>query len=125
VPFAAVPVAATPDQIVYTPQLPRVVDLTNAAAAQRLTINQIVQTASGITVSYELANGQTRTVSYQLLLAENTTPVQTVIPTSAPVVVVAPLSGVYYYDPYFYYGPWYPPIALRFGANFGFRGRWR
>jgi hypothetical protein len=123
-PVTPATVAPVPDQIIYTAQLPRVIDLTNAAAAQRLAIKQIVQTASEITVSYQFANGQTRTVSYQLLLEGNTAPVRVVAQAPAPVVVVAPSPGAYYYEPYHYCGPWYPPVVVRFGADFGFRRHW-
>jgi len=118
------PVAVTPDQIIYAAQLPTVADLTHAAAVQGLAVNQIVQTASDITVTYRFANGQTRTISYQLLVAGNQSPVQPVVASAAPVVVVAPYTDAYCYGPY-YYGPWYPPIAVRIGAGFGFRGHWR
>lgn len=133
-PAAVAPVVPVPDQIVYAARLPGVEDLTNVAAAQGLAINQIIQTARHITVSYQLANGRTRTVSYQLLptgdaasaqvVAQAPAPVQVIAQAPAPVVVVAPAPDVYYYDPY-YYGAWYPPIAVRIGADFGFRGRWR
>ena len=115
---------ATTDQIVYAPQLPGVADLIHVAAAQGLTIKQIVQTASEISVSFQLANGQTRTVAYELLLAGNQMPVQTVSPAPrpSPVVVVAPSPDVCYYDPYYYYGPWYPPVSVRLGADFGGAG---
>lgn len=102
--------------------------LTNIAAAQGLTIKQIVQTAREIDVSYQLANGLTRTISYQLLLTANPTPAPAVAAAPAPVVVVAPPPAAYfydYYDPFYYYGPWYGPVAVRVGGEFGFRGRWR
>jgi hypothetical protein len=125
-PMPATPVAAaaTPDQVIYTAQLPSVADLTRGAAAQGLAINQIAQTARDITITYQLANGQTRTIAYELLAAGNQVPASQVTVAPASVVVVAPAPDVYYYGPY-YYGSWYPRVAVRIGGDYRFRGRWR
>ena len=112
--------APAPNQIVHAHQLPSVADLTKAAAAQGIAIKQIVQSARDISVSYQLAGGQTRTVLYQLLSSENPPAV------SVPTVVYVERSPDYYYygDPFYPgYGHWYPGFSARIG--FGHRGRWR
>lgn len=120
-------------QIVYTPRLPTPTEVTNAAAAQGLTVERIVQTATQVVAFYRNAAGQTITVAYQSLppSAAATTPAPAVAATSpAPVVVnVAPPPAVYetaprviYYDyPDYYYYPrgYYPPVS--FGFGFGYR----
>lgn len=113
------------DQIIYAPQLPSVAELIKMAAAQGLTVRQIVQSDRAVSITYQLANGQSKTISYQLLANAVTASAPVVATTPAPtttrVVYVAP---DYYYDPFYYpyYGPyWYPPVSVRLG--FGFRGR--
>ena len=104
-----------PDQIVHAHQLPSVADLTKAATAQGITITQIVQSAGEISVRYQLANGQTRTVLYRLLSSE--APPTAVAPT---VVYVEPPAGYYYYRDPFYPDYWYPPFSLRLGLGYGY-----
>jgi len=146
----AVDVVSTPqaNQIVYAPRLPSTTELTNVAAAQGLSIDKIVQTASQMTVVYRSANGQTNTVAYMLLpVAGSTTanevpaaPVaayngavvgtttQTVIaaPSPAPQVVYATPAPAYYYDPFYYPAyysyPWYSPVSVSIGWGFGYYG---
>ena len=137
-PAVAAPLA--PDQIIYASQLPGVTSLTNAAAAQGLAIKQIVQSAREVTVSYQLANGQTRTISYQLLptagaqvaqgvpVPASAPPPVTVVPAPvgvptvtvvpAPTVIYTPAVESYYYDPY-YSGYWYPPVSVSLGLGWG------
>jgi hypothetical protein len=129
------PAPLAPSQIIYAPRLPSVAELTNAAAAQKITVQKIEQTTSQITVVYQYANGQTNTVAYQLLPAANAAApaaVETAPPSS---VVYAPPPRVVYYDSYgpdYYPTYWYPPVSFRLGfgfhgGGFGFRGhgRWR
>lgn len=127
VPTVAPAVALAPNQMIYSPRLPGVNELTNIAAAQGLTVEQIVQTASQVTVVYKYANGQTNTVAYLLLpgaaggsafVAAPTTP-------APPVVYYEAAPRVVYYDGYepnYYSYPryWYPPVSI--GLGFGFRG---
>jgi len=123
---AAVVASPPPDQIVYAAQLPPVASLTAVAAAQSLTIKQIVQTDRDITVTYLLTNGQTRTVSYQLLanvgqapavIAAKSIPAPEVYAAPTPVYVYTPVRDRYYYDdPYSY---WYPPVAVSLGFGWG------
>jgi hypothetical protein len=132
----------TPNEVVYVPQLPSVADLTKAAAAQGVTVEQINQTSGQITVVYKYSNGQVNTVAYQPLSAAEASAVP-MPATSAPgAVAVAPTTTVvyegspYYYGyPYPYYGygwGWYPPVAIGVGIGFhgggfrgGFGGHWR
>lgn len=149
-PAPAVDVSATPqpNQLVYAPRLPSATELTNVAAAQGLTIDKMVQTASQMTVVYRTANGQTNTVAYVLLpgagataaapsvapapagnvVVGTTTPTVVVAPTPAPQVVYttpAP-APVYYYDPFFYptyYSyPWYSPVSVSVGFGYHWGG---
>jgi hypothetical protein len=122
----------TPNEVVYVPTLPSVADLTKAATAQGITVEQINQTSSQITAVYKYANGQVSTVAYQPLSAAEASAIP--MPTTpAPAVgTVAPATTVvyqtagpgYYYDypyPYGYYGyGWYPPVSI--GLGFGFHG---
>jgi len=124
-PPASVSNASTnPTQIVYTPQLPNVADLTKAANEQGYTIDRIVQTSNQIIAFYRQANGQQTTVAYQTL-PPSAAPASAPRPAPAPVVVTAPPTVVYesaprvvYYDDY-YPRVWYPPVSLSFG--FGYR----
>lgn len=128
---ARAPVSPPLNQIVYSPQLPTAQDLSNAAAAQGLTIDRIEQTATQVTVVYKTQNGLTTTVSYQLVPRATGTASTLVLPTTpAPAIIYSDSPRVVYrYDPYyaydpFYYSPWYPypRISLGIGFGYGFRG---
>jgi len=134
-PISAPTVAqATPNQTLYVPRLPSAQELTNAAAAQGVTVTKIEQTDSQIVVTYQTANGQTNVVAYLPLPAAavaNANPA--VIAAERPRVVYAPAPRVYY-DSFGYYDPWYwyPPVSLSIGLGFhghggynhgGFHGR--
>ncbi|PTX97823.1 hypothetical protein DB354_05975 [Opitutus sp. ER46] len=120
-------VAPTPNEVIYSPRLPSVAELTNVAAAQGLSIEQINQTATQITVVHKNASGQLTTVAYQLLptAAPQVATQQTVVvPAPAPTVIYqsAPRTVIYEsYDPFppSYY---YPPVSLNFG--FGYYRGW-
>ncbi len=126
------PMAATAPagvtQIVYTPQLPSVAELTNAAAAQGFTIERVVQTAHQTIAFYRTAQGQATTVAYQTLppgtgvAAPSAPPPTVVMAQPAPTVVYRTAPRVVYYDSPSYYYPqvWYPPVSLSFGI--GYRG---
>ena len=134
----AVAAAPVPSQTIYAPRLPTPVELTNAAAAQGIAIERIEQTNSVVTIIYKYADGQTKTVAYQLLPSAGPTAAPAVVATiSAPppaVVYYEPAPRVIYYEPayypYSYSGAWYPPVSLRLGFGFGLhgggghRGRW-
>ena len=101
-------------QYVYAPRLPSVAELSNAAGAQGLTIDKVIQTASQMTVVYRSSNGQTNTVAYMLLPAAGSTSATSTVAvaTTTPpptVVYAAPAPApVYYYDPFYY--PSYMPV---------------
>jgi hypothetical protein len=142
---ASATAAPTPNEIVYVPQLPSASELTKAAAAQGVTVEQINQTSSQITVVYKYSNGQVNTVAYQPLSAAdaNAVPMPTTAAPGTPgTTVAAPGTTVvyqtapgYYYDypyPYYYGWGWYPPVAIGVGIGFhgggfrgGFGGHWR
>ncbi len=108
-----------PFQTVYAPQLPSVAELTKVAAAQGLAIKQIIQSARELSVTYQSTDGQTKTVSYQLLANAGVNPVAAPAPAE---VYMTPPPTAYYYDPYYpYYYPgyWYPPVAFRIGFGWG------
>jgi hypothetical protein len=128
-------------QIVYMPQLPSAAEVTNAAAAQGLTVERIVQTSTQVIAYYRDANGQTSSVAYQSLPpASNgsaasapattttsaptvvvTSPPQTVVTAPQPTVVYQTAPRVYYdYPPYYYPPVWYPPVSLSFGFGYGY-----
>ena len=135
-PANTVPASVT--QIVYTPQLPSAAELTNAASAQDLTVERIVQTSNQVIAFYRSANGQTSNVAYQSLPPAATNPAPTPAPAAtapaSPAVVVTspPQTVVYetaprviYYDyPSSYYYPryyprvYYPPVSFSFGYNY-------
>jgi hypothetical protein len=121
-------------QIVYTPQLPTAAELTNAAAAQNLTVERIVQTSNQVIAFYRTANGQPMNVAYQSLPPTGTpaagsaapavvvtSPAPTVVSAPPRTVIYEPAPRVVYYDYPSYYYPrvWYPPVSLSFG--FGYR----
>jgi hypothetical protein len=123
--------APAPSQTIYGPSLPSAQQLTDAAARQGIAIDQISQTAGQVVVTYRYADGQFKTVSYQLLPAGSGPGApQTVVaaPSSpAPTVVyqtVTPPPVVYYYDDYpgYYYPRYvygYPRVSLNLGVGFG------
>jgi hypothetical protein len=123
-----------PNTIIYIPQLPNPTELANAAAAQGLVIEKIVQTSAQIIVVYKYANGQTNTVAYQLLPVAGTAPATTttvvpatattIVPATTATIVYASPSPAYYYDPYPYYSPWpwFAPVA--FSVGIGYHGGW-
>lgn len=123
-------------QTVYTPKLPTAQELTDAAAAQGLTVERISQTGLQVIAFYRNASGQPITVAYQTLppagvgQAQTPAPAPVVVNTSPAVVNTAPQTTVVYesaprviyYDTPRYYYPhaYYPPVSLSFG--FGYRG---
>lgn len=118
--------APAPNQVIYSPRLPSAAELTNAAAAQGVSVERIDQTNTQITVTYRYSNGQANTVAYQLLPATSTpAPQQQTVVQTAPapaVVYTQPPRVVYYEEPVYYpryYYPYYPPVSLSFG--FGYR----
>jgi hypothetical protein len=133
---SAVAVVPTPNEIIYIPRLPDPAELTNAAAAQGITVERIAQTSAQVTVIYRYADGQTHTVAYQLLPAAGSAPMATATAVTAvpaattTVVYAAPAPSYYYYDPFYYPWPWYGPVSFRvglgysyyhFGGGYGFR----
>jgi hypothetical protein len=119
-----------PNQIIYLPQLPNPGELASAAAAQKISVEQINQTSTQITVVYKYANGQTNTICYQLLSAVGNAPgvavpagtaqVTTVVPATTTVVYARPGPGYYYYDPYYASPwPWFAPVSIGLGFDFG------
>lgn len=136
---APAPVAAAPqtapvaNQTIFAPRLPTPQELTSAAAAQGLTVEQINQGASQIIVVYRHASGQTNTVAYQLLpvaappAVVSAAPATVVVQNPAPTVVYQESPRVIYYDSYDpfwprYSRPYYPPVSLSFG--FGYYSGW-
>jgi hypothetical protein len=122
--------APAPTQIVYTPKLPTAQELTDAAAAQGMTVERISQTALQVIAFYRNANGQPVTVAYQTLppsgVAQTPAPAQpapaVVVTAPPPTVVYETAPRVVYYESPAYYYPryYYPPVSLSFG--FGYRG---
>lgn len=134
--------AAAPNQVIYSPRLPSATELTNAAAAQGVTVDRIEQTSSQITVTYKYASGQTNTVAYQLLPTGTATaqvapaPQTTVVQSAPPTVIYAepPPRVIYYDEPVYYPRYYYPPVSFSLGFGFrshsfhhggGFHHRWR
>ena len=111
-----------PNSIIYIPRLPTPAELSSAAAAQGLAIAKMEVTGDHITVVYQYGNGQTNTVSYQLLSSAGAPAATAAVPTAvvpATTTVVYQQPG-YYYDP-FYYGwgwPWYGPVAIGLGFSY-------
>lgn len=125
-------------QIVHTPQLPSAAEITNAAAAQGLTVERIVQTSNQVIAFYRHASGETSNVAYQSLppagtstnpAAPNvvvTSPPNVVVASPPPTVVYQQAPRVVYYDYPSYYYPrvWYPPVSFSFGLGYhrGYHG---
>jgi len=126
----AVVVSATPNEIIYLPRLPEPTELTNAASAQGITVQQIAQSSGQVTVIYRYADGQTHTVAYQLLPTAGSAPAAapaavTGIPAAPATVVYAAPAAVYpapyyYYDPFYYPWPWFGPVSFRVGLGYSF-----
>lgn len=97
-----------PNSIIYVPRLPTPTELSQAAAAQNLSIQKIEQTSSRITVMYQHADGSTTTVAYELLATATAAPAPA--PTSTTTVVRSPPARVIYTSPSWYYGGYYDPF---------------
>jgi hypothetical protein len=114
------------NQTVYGQRLPSVDELSNAAAAQGLSVVRIEKSASQMTATYKYPDGRTNTVAYLLLPGAPGGPAQVVSPTSAPPAgYYESAPRVVYYEDYgpVYYGYpryWYPPVSI--GLGFGFHG---
>jgi hypothetical protein len=129
--------APAPTELVYLQQLPTVASLMNTAKAQGVTVLKISQTSTEVDAVYQAPNGQTNTVSYQVLPAgEGAAPAAVPAPGTAGTTVVYQTTApgpapAYYYDPYYYGGyypwGWYAPVGIRLGFGFGggWRGGWR
>ena len=123
---AAPAMVPTPNEIIYIPRLPDPAELTNAAAAQGITIERIAQTSAQVTVVYRYADGQIHTVAYQLLPAAGSAPaVASTVVNAVPaapttVVYAAPTPAYYYYDPFYYPWPWYGPVSFNVGFGYGY-----
>ena len=129
----AVIMPATPNEIIYLPRLPEPTELTNAAAAQGITVQQIAQSSGQVTVVYRYADGQMHTVAYQLLPTAGSAPATATAPVAVAGVPAAPSTVVYaapaavypapyyYYDPFYYPWPWYGPVSFRIGLGYSFR----
>ncbi len=131
--------APAPTELVYLQQLPTVASLMNTAKAQGVTVLKISQTSTEVDAVYQAPNGQTNTVSYQVLPAGDGAAPAYAPYAPAPGAVPAPATAgttvvyqttpapAYYYDPYYYGGyypwGWYAPIGIRLG--FGWGGGWR
>jgi hypothetical protein len=121
----SVPSTTSPNQVVYTAQLPAVEELTaSARESGASTVTRVEQTNSEILVTYQLANGQVNVVAYRLLPQGRVTSPAPVVVTSPPpsVVYVEPSPPrVVYYDSYRSYDPWYwgPRVSLGIGLGFG------
>lgn len=116
--------APAPNQVIYSPRLPSPAELTSAAAAQGLAVDQISQTANQVTVVYRNNAGQVNTVAYQLLPTGANTTTTVVVPSPAPTVVYQTAPSVVYYDTYGPYWPryYYPPVSVSLG--FGYYHGW-
>lgn len=114
---------ASPNEVVYVPQLPSAAELTKAAAAQNITIERIDQTSSQIVVTYKYPTGQENTVAYEPLSSASGVAAPASSTTAAPAssTTTVVYSAPYYTYPYYpYYWGWYPPVAV--GIGFGFHG---
>ncbi len=123
-PAVSAPAGLAPNQVIYSPRLPTVAELTSIAAAQGVTITRIEQSGAQVTVLYQLANGQMNTVAYLLLPGSSSV----VAATAPPPTVVETAPRVVYYEPAYDYYPgyypwyWYPPVSVRLSFGYGFRG---
>jgi len=125
----------TPNQIVYVPRLPTAQEITNAAAAQNIAIDQIQQTSTQVIAVYRYGAGQTNVVSYQVLptatagVPVTTTQAPTVVYQQQPTTTVVYQSAprvVYYSDPVYYpnYYWWPGPVSVSLGLGYGWGGHW-
>lgn len=116
--------APAPNQVIYSPRLPSVAELTSVASAQGLTVEQVSQTANQVTVVYRNSAGQLNTVAYQLLANAANQPATVVVPSQAPTVVYQSAPSVVYYESYRPYYPryYYPPVSVNLG--FGYYRGW-
>jgi hypothetical protein len=115
--------APVPNQVIYLPQLPNPGELTKAAAAQGIEIQQINQTANQLVVVYRYSNGQSTTIAYQLLASASTAPVVApgAVATATPAPTVIYTTPRYYYEPYYDPWPWFAPVTIGLGFDYGFR----
>jgi hypothetical protein len=83
--------APHPSQVVYSPALPSVNELTSVAAAQGAKIEKIIQSQTQVIVVYRSANGSENTVDYMLL---SSAPSGEASAPSAPMVTAASATTV-------------------------------
>jgi len=111
---ASAPAAAASNEINYVSQLPSPSELSNTQPPAGARISKISQTASGISVTYLFANGQTQVVSYRLLASASApdggiapaVPAAAAAPSAPPTAVIqspavaqpSSPAPVYYYD---------------------------
>ena len=118
------PPAAAPQQIVHTPRVPTGKELSEAAAAQGLTLERIEPTEFQVLAVFRAPNGSTNTVVYQVMPPAGTSTTQTVV-TERREVIYRPAPRVIYYDDFPRYSPypyrWYPPVSVHLGVGYG---RW-
>ncbi len=121
---AAAPAAAVTQQVVHTPRLPTGKELSEAAAAQGLTLERIEPTDVQVLAVFRAPNGSTNTVVYQVMPPAGTPATQTVV-TERREVIYRPAPRVIYYDDFPRYSPypyrWYPPVSVHLGVGYG---RW-
>jgi hypothetical protein len=124
----AAPAGPKVDGLVYVAQLPTPAQLIKEASAEGITVSRLEQTAERILVTYQYANGTTRTYAYLPLAADGTVPAGTpaVVASATPPVVYAEPDRVYYYPRYVrYYDPgwdFWAPLAVGVGLGWGFGG---
>ncbi|MFO1451379.1 MAG: hypothetical protein U1F61_24680 [Opitutaceae bacterium] len=128
-PSPAAPVqAGAPNQVVHAPRLPTAKELSDAAAAQGLTLERIEQSDTRVLAVFKYPNGTTNTVAYQVIPPAGTSTAQVVVRES-PDVVYRRAPRVVYYDDYPRYYPypyyWYPPVSVHLGIGGGYHGRGR
>jgi hypothetical protein len=124
--------SSPPDRVIYVPQLPSVDQLTQAAAAQGVRVEQAAADRDEVSISYRLSDDTFRTIAYRLLTnspAPAAPVVRDVVTAPAPppqtvrvVEYVAPPPRVVYryrsYDP-FWDDPFYwsrpAPVSVHLG----------
>jgi len=113
--------APAPTQV-YVAQLPTPTELINAAGAQQMSVDKIEQRSDQVTAVYHSANGQTSTVIYMPLPANEAAAAAAPAASATHSTTVIYGTPAYAPAPYYYPWGWYPPVSIGFG--FGWRGGW-
>jgi hypothetical protein len=113
-----------PKEIIYTRELPSATELNGDAAEQGLIVKEIIRSADRLDVTFQAPDGQTKSVTYEVLRDTTLFPKRATSPaivfskTPSPTILDEDRDRANSY-PSFRQSDWFPSITFRF--DFGRR----